>query len=135
MIIDQLGVFFDDTAVAASMTSEVIPFMPWAGREDPVYITLLAKGETTDALTFSIQFQQSEDSTTFETVATYEMKKPSADPVIKALRLPLMTKYKYARMLVTVTGTVAGTLFAGVTRDHFAPYEEGLYIDAGEVIA
>ena len=134
MIIDQFGVFFDDTAATASMTSSVVNFQPYAGREDPIYISLLAKGA--NAATFTVHVQQSEDNNTFTAAGSFTMTKAANMAELKAIRLPIAVKEKYVRLTADVTGTVAGvTLFAAVTRDHFAPYDEGLYIDGGKVVA
>lgn len=136
MIIDQFGVFFDDTAATASMTSSVVNFQPYAGREDPIYISLLAKGANAAALTFTVKVQQSADNATFKDVETFTFAKADALPVLKAIRLPLDVKEKYVRLAATVSGTVTGVkVFASVTRDHFAPYDKGLYIDGGKVVA
>lgn len=135
MIIDQFGVFFNDTTAAASMTSKVVNFSPYAGREDPIYISLLAKGANTAAVTYTVNVQQSADNSTFVTAGSFTVAKPDAAPVLKAVRLPVDVKGKYVRLTVSVSGTPAGTLFAAVTRDHFAPYDEGLYIDGGKVVA
>lgn len=135
MIIDQFGVFFDDTAAAASMTSNVVNFQPYAGREDPIYISLLAKGANAAAVSYAVTVQESEDGATFTDVATATITKPDAAPVLKAIRLPVEVREKHVRLSIAVTGAADGTVFAAVTRDHFAPYDEGLYIDAGKVVA
>ena len=136
MIIDQFGVFFDNKASAASMTSDVVNFMSYAGREDPIYISLLAKGPNTAAVTYTVHVQQSENGSTFATAGTFTVAKPDAQAVLQAIRLPIAVKGPYVRLSVTVSGAVTGgTLFAAVTRDHFAPYGEGLYINAGQVVA
>ena len=135
MIIDQFGVFFDDTAATASMTSNVVNFMTYAGREDPIYISILAKGANGAAVTYTVNVQQSADNGTFATAGTFTMSKPNAAPVLKTIRLPIDVRHPYVRLTITATGTLAGTVFAGVTRDHFAPYDEGLFIDGGKVVA
>ena len=136
MIIDQFGVFFDDKTTTASMTSSVVNFMSFAGREDPIYISLLAKGPNTAAVTYTVNVQQSENGTAFTTAGTFTLAKPNAQAVLQTIRLPVAVKGPYVRLTVTVAGTVTGgSLFAAVTRDHFAPYEDGLYIDSGKVRA
>ena len=136
MIIDQFGVFFDDAAASASMTSEVVNFSPYAGREDPIYISILAKGANAASMSFTIKVQQSADNSTFKDVETISFTKADASAVLTAIRLPLAVKEEFVRLTATVSGTVTGiTLFAGVTRDHFAPYDEGLYVDGGKVVA
>jgi acyl dehydratase len=133
MIIDQFAIFFDDEAAAASMTSNVVDFMPYAGRGE-IFITLLAKGANTAAVSFAVTVQESKDGTTFTSVATHPIAKPNRDAVLQAIRIPEPTRLGKVRLAVAVTGAVAGlTLFAGVTRDHFAPYDVGLYINKGKV--
>ena len=106
--------------------------MPYAGRGE-IFITLLAKGANAAAVTFNVTVQESADAT-FASVGTFSIQKPDELPVIKAIRLPADAKLRKVRLSVAVTGTVIGlTLFAGVTRDHFAPYDDGLYIDKGKV--
>jgi hypothetical protein len=136
MITDQFGVFFDDEAAAATMTSQAVRFMPYAGREDPIYVSLLARGANAAAVTFAVTVQESADNSTFTDVGAYSLSKPDAAAALAVIRLPLAVKEKHVRLSVAVTGTVTGvTLFAGVTREHFAPYDDGLYIDKGRVIA
>lgn len=135
MIIDEFGVFFDDAAASASMTSKALNFMPYAGREDPIFVSVLARGPNTAAVAYTVSVQQSEDNAAFATVASFALDKPDAGPVLKAIRLPVDVRHPYVRLSIAASGPVAGTVFAAVTRDHFAPYDEGLYIDAGRVVA
>ena len=133
MIIDQFATFFDDQAAAASMTSQVVDFMPYAGRGE-IFITVLAKGANAAAVSFAVTVHESSNGTTFTNVATYPIAKPNGDAVLQAIRIPEPTRLGKVRLSVAVTGAVAGiTLFAGVTRDHFAPYDVGLYINKGKV--
>ena len=134
MIIDQFAIFFDDEAAAASMTSKVVDFMPYAGRGE-IFITMLAKGANAAAVSFAVTVQESKDGTAFTSVGTYPIQKPDSSPVLHAIRLPEPTRHGKVRLAVAVTGAVAGQkLFAGVTRDHFAPYDVGLYINKGKVV-
>ena len=135
MIIDQFGVFFDDAAATATMTSTAKRLMPYAGREDPIFVTVLARGANAASATYTVKVQQAGDNGTFADVASYHMVKPNAAPAMQAFRLPEGVWKKDVRLVITVSGTPAGTVFAAVTRDHFAPYAEGLYIDGGEVRA
>lgn len=136
MIIDQFGVFFDDEAAAAGMTSKTVNFMSYSGREDPIYISLLAKGGNASAVTFNVDVQQSADDSTFTTAGSFTVSKPDASAVLTSQRLPVDVKEKFVRLSVSVTGTATGvTLFAAVTRDHVAPYDKGLFITRGKVAA
>ena len=136
MIIDQFGVFFDAVAATASMTGKVVNCNNYAGREDPVYITVVARGANTAAVTYTVNVQHSENGSAFTTVGTYTIAKPNAAPAIKAIRLPADVRFRNVRLTVTATGTLTGqTLFAAVTQDHFAPYAEGQFINAGKVVA
>lgn len=136
MITDQFGVFFNDTAAAASMTSKVVNVMPYAGRNDPVFISILTKGNNSAALGFTVKVQQSADNATFTDVESFSFTKTDELPAMKAIRLPLDVKKKHVRLAVAVSGTTTGiTVFAGITHDHFAPYDKGQYISKGKVVA
>ncbi|CAK7067731.1 MAG: hypothetical protein DELT_01724 [Desulfovibrio sp.] len=130
MIIDQFGVFFDDTAAAASMTGKTVSLMPYAGREDSLRVFLLAKGA--NAATFTVRVQQSEDGATFTEAASFTMTKGAGTATVMNVPLPFAVKRNHIRLTADVSGTVAGvTLFAAVTGEHFAPYEDGLYAGKG----
>ncbi len=134
MIIDRFSVFFDDEAVAASMTSRALGLMPYAGRGE-LFISLLIKGANTGAVSFAVTVQESENGAAFTDVGAYTVEKPDGAAVMRAIRLPAAAKLGKVRLSVAATGTVTGlTLFAGVTREHFAPYDEGLYLNAGKAI-
>lgn len=134
MITDNFGVFFEG-ALSASTTSPVIPIMPYMGRGEPRIITVKVSGGTTSN-TIGLTLSQSDNGTTFTTAATYSYTKAAGVDSIFSFSLPLDFKGKYVRMNYTASGTVTGaSIFAGFTRDHFAPYSEGQFIDAGQVIA
>lgn len=135
MIIDEFGVFFDDDAASGSMTSRALPFMPYTGRGEPIIVSFLAKGTNPSAVTYTVSVQQSEDDAAFTTVGSFTISKPDTTPVLKAIRLPEGVWLRYVRLSIAATGPVSGTVFAAITRDHFAPYDEGQYIDAGRVVA
>jgi len=136
MIIDQFCVFFDDAAAAASMTGNIVNLMPYAGRGE-IFITLLAKGPA--AANFSVTVQESADGASFTDTASYSLQKPDSLPVVRTLRLPVETRLGKLRLTAAATNeddNLDGlTLFAAVTRDHFAPYDVGLYIAGGRVQA
>lgn len=136
MIIDQLGVLFDDDAAASSMTSKVIPMMPYMGRNE-VYISLLARGANQSAVTFTVAIEEGEtEDGSFTSIGTVILVKPDSNSVLQGILLPKSVSKPFIRLAVTVTGTTTGvTLFAGVTRDSFEPYDVGLYIDRGTVVA
>lgn len=133
MIIDQFNIFFDNAAAAASATGNVVELMPLMGRNEPVNVTFIAKGDEVN--TFSLKLEESKDGATFGTVATFGFTKGAA-PAAFTLALPKSLEGEYVRLSYTATGTVSGTkIFAGITRDHFAPYTTGQFIDAGRVVA
>jgi hypothetical protein len=141
MIIDNFGVFFNDVAAASSMTSAVVNVSPYAGRDDPTYITLLTKGPNAGkTVTYTVKIQQSEDNSTFTDVETFTLSKPDAQAVLEVVRLPLRVTQPFVRLSAAATvasgGSLTGvTLFAAVTRDHFAPYSKGQFINRGTVVA
>lgn len=134
MIIDQLCVFFDNVDAAASADSPGINVSPYAGRDEPVNVTVILTG--TGPADLSVDLQESDDNAAFTSVSTYTLEKPDAAGASLAFALPYPVKKKFVRLSYALTGTPAGLkVFAAVTRDHFAPYSEGQYIDHGKVVA
>lgn len=140
MIIDQLCVFFDSVAVAASGASAGLPVNIYSGRFEPANIAVLVKGVNTTVVTFTIKAQESDDNNAYTDVASYTLTKNPGAASLAMLRLPSLTRKRYIRLSYTATAAGAGvvtglTIFAGVTLDGFEPYESGQYIDAGKVVA
>ena len=134
MIIDQFCVFFDNVAAAASANSPGINVAPYAGRGEPVNITAILSGVGTGSM--DIKLQESDDNSTFTDVSSFVLTKPDAAGASRTFALPGPVKKKFVRLSYTLTGTPAGLkVFAAVTRDHFAPYDKGQYIDHGKVVA
>jgi hypothetical protein len=139
MITDKFGLFFDNAAAAASMTSAAVPVNRFAGREDPVNVTIVVKGPDASGANVTLNLQQSADGTTFTTVSTVVIPNPGANQVV-TISLPRAVTGPYLRMTgaaVAITnGAIAGiTVWAGVTEEDYEPYVAGLYIDKGKVIA
>jgi hypothetical protein len=137
MIIDQLNVFFDDVAVAASKNSTALPTSIYSGRfPQKCNISVLVKGANAANVTFAVKVQESEDNAAFTDVATFSLVKKPALAGFLTFKLPEQTKQKFVRLSYTATGTVTGlTIFAAVTRDDFQPYSPGQYVDHGKVYA
>jgi hypothetical protein len=145
MIIDQLNIFFDNTTGAASANGATIPLMPYMGRNEPVNVTFLARGPNVKPATLVVTLQESDDNSLFSDVVSFTVSKKDALPAVLVFALPYPLTKRYVRLKYTLaltssgggeTATVAGfTIWAGVTRDHFAPYAQGQYIDRGKVVA
>jgi len=136
MITDQFCIFFDNEAVAASGISAAVNVSPFAGRDEPVNVTMIINGANAAAVTLTANIQESDDKTNWESLGTVPVTKPDALAVVKTFILPRETKKKFVRVIYSVSATTTGlTFWAGITRDHFAPYAPGQYIDAGKVVA
>jgi hypothetical protein len=143
MIIDQLNVFFNSVASAASANSASIPLMSYMGRNEPVNVTFLAQGPNVKPATFAVKVQESDDNSAFSDVASFNLVKDDALPSVLVFALPYPLKKRYVRLAYTLTLAGSGetatatsfTVWAGVTRDHFAPYGKGQYINAGKEVA
>lgn len=136
MITDKFCIFFNNKTAAASDNSSVVSVSPWAGRDDPVNVTVVVSGANAAAVSLAVKVQQSEDGTTFHDVASFNVSKPDALGAVGVFALPYALKDRKIRLAYTLTGTATGlTVWAGITREHFAPYEKGLYIDKGKVAA
>ncbi|MDR2935066.1 MAG: hypothetical protein LBV70_04205 [Candidatus Adiutrix sp.] len=130
MILDQLSVFFDTVDAAASAVSNVVTVSPFAGRDEPVNVTVLLTGANAAAVSLAVTLQESDDKTAFTDVAPFYLKKPDAAGAVLVFALPYQTRKKFTRLSYALTGSPAGLkVFAGLTRDHFAPYAEGMYLD------
>ena len=140
MITDKLSTYFDNAASAAAMTSSVINLMPYRGRNEPVNVFFLVTGATaTSAQTITLNFQESDTAGgAFATIETVALPKAvGSTPVLAALRIPRRQRKAFSRMTIAIAGGAAQTglkVWCGVTRDDFAPYSPGQYIDKGEVV-
>ena len=143
MIIDQLNIFFDNTTGAAGANGASIPLMPYMGRDEPVNVTFLARGPNVKPATLVVTLQESDDNSTFSDVVSFTVSKKDALPAVLVFALPYSLTKRYVRLKYTLalassgeTATAAGfTIWSGVTRDYFAPYAKGQYIDRGQVVA
>ena len=136
MIIDQLSIFFDNAVVAASAVSPGINVSPFAGRDEPVNVTTMLTGSNGGTAGLEITVQESDDKTTWSDVGTFHLEKPDTAAVILNFALPRPVKKKFVRLSYELDGTATGLkIFAGVTRDHFAPYAKGQFIDKGKAVA
>ncbi len=135
MITDNFATFFDNAPAAATGTGAKVHVMPYVGRGEPVTVTALVKGPNAAAVNLTLTLKESDDGTTFTDVATFKLAKPDKLSAVAAFALPLDTAgKKYVRLDYALTGTATGlTVWAGVTRDHFAPYAKGQYLDGKEV--
>jgi hypothetical protein len=134
MILDQLSIFSDNVAmIAPSAVSSAISVSPFSGRDEPVNVTVLLNGPNATSVSLAVTLQESDDNM-YGDVATFYMKKPDAAGAIMSFAIPRATKKKFVRLRYALTGSPDGLkVFAAVTRDHFAPYAEGQFIDAGKV--
>ena len=125
MILDQFCMFFDNVAAAISAESPAISVAPFAGRNEPTNITIILAGTGQAAMYISVQ--ESDDKTTgFTDVGSFVLEKLSAAGGLLSIALPRAVKKKFVRLSYTLTGAPAGLkVFAGITRDHVAPYAPG----------
>jgi len=136
MILDQFCVFFDNVDAEASANSAPISVSPLSGRDNPVNVTTILSGSNGGAASLAVTLQESEDKITYKDVGTFYMDKPDAAAAVLVFALPYATKKRFLRLGYALSGTPAGLkVFSAVTRDHFAPYAAGQYIDAGKVVA
>lgn len=136
MITDKFNLFTDNVPVRANANSTTVSLMPFAGNNEPVNVTVIATEAYPAGAGLSVTVQESADNTTFSDVATYKFADLLKPEEVLSFSLPQELKKKYVRLAYVVTGSPAtGKLWAGITRDHIAPYESGLYINKGKVVA
>ena len=132
MITDAFSTFFDSVPSAATATSPTLNLMSYFSRNEVVNLTFLASGPST-AATFTIAVHESPDGTTFNKVSEHYLKKPNTAAGLLTIRLAPDIKGPFVR--VSYSGGATGmTIFAGITRDQVAMYENGMYIDKGKVV-
>ena len=132
MLIDQFCVFFDNVPAAATANSAAVNVSPYAGRDERVNVTVIVTGA--GAASLEVTLQES-DATTFTDVTTYNLAKTAGVGAVLVFALPYPVAKKFVRLSYDLTGTPTGLkIFAAVTRDHFAPYSAGQYIDHGKVV-
>ena len=135
MILDQFCMFFDNVAAAASADSQAINVSPLAGRDEPINITVILTGAGPASMYISVQ-ESDDKNSGFADAASFVLEKTGPAGAVLSIALPLAAKKKFVRLSYTLTGTPTGLkVFAGVTRDHIAPYAPGQYIDRGKVVA
>lgn len=130
MITDKLAIFFDNVAAAASGTSQTVSVSPFAGRNDPVYVTLTVSGANAAAVSLALKIQESADgAANWTDVGTVNVSKPDAKPALSTFKLPTALKERFVRLTYTLTGTATGLkVFAGITRDDPALMTKGQYL-------
>ena len=138
MIIDQFNVFSDNVAVTATGNSNAVQLMPYMGRGEQQYITVLVKTAYSAGATVSVGLQECDTATgTFTDVASgFTLPSPTKAGSLLIFSLPANTAKPFLRLKYTVTGTpAAGNLFAFIGPEQFAPYSAGQFVDAGKVVA
>ena len=144
MIIDDNTVLIDSQAVtSAAVTGSAVGLTSLLkpGRAEPIHV--VAKVVEEDfaggtSIAFKLQQGDTEDDDSFEDVPGSEVTALLADLTLgKCIGwrfLPPGVSKPWIKMVATPTGTfTAGKIFAAVVREEEQHYEEGMYIDAGQV--
>lgn len=135
MIIDNLNVFTDNFTVRSNNSSVVLDLSPSIGTGDPLNVTVIVTEAYAAAVTLTVNVQDSNDGLAFSTVGSFVLDKPSRAGSMLQFPMPYNVTRPYVRLSYTVSGTTStGKLFAALTREHFAPYGDGLYIEKGKKV-
>lgn len=143
MLIDSNLVSLDGVSIASEATGTAVGLTSFLkpGREEPVPVSVrlteAAAGGT--SLTLKLQQCATEDGS-FEDVPGSSLTLAAADLVtgrnLGWRFLPPGVTQPWIRVVATPEGSFsAGKLFAAVVREDELPYEEGMYIDKGRVLA
>ena len=138
MIIDQFNVFTDNLAVTATGNSNTVQLMPYMGRAEQLYITVLVKTAYSAGAGVSVGLQECDTATgTFvDVVSGLTLPTPTKAGALLVFSLPANTAKSFLRLKYTITGTpTTGKLFAAIGPEQFAPYSAGQYVKAGKVVA
>ena len=116
--------------------STAVKLMPFTGHDDPIHVTVVATEAYPQSSGLTVTVQVSEDGESYASVAVHPFSGLGGADARLCFTLPGLGKASWVRLAYTVTGNPAsGKLWAGITREHIAPYEPGLYIDKGRVVA
>ena len=146
MLLDSNNISIDNKPATSAITGDAIPLTSLLkpGREEPVCVFIratepvcAATGDgAASAMTFTIQQSDKKDGT-FETVATATA---SLDDLAKSVPLawrwlpPSVTK-SWIKINANANGNVAsGKIFAAIVREDPLDYEDGMYIDKGQLM-
>lgn len=138
MIIDQLTVFFDgEAASGGAAVSPSFVFMPRSGEgSEPVNVTVALTGAGSGPASLAVTVQESADGESFADLGVFTLKKPGQHGEGMTFALPRAAQERHIRLAYALTGTAAGLrVFAGVTRDRFAPARPALAMRKGKAAA
>jgi hypothetical protein len=96
MLIDQLGVFFDNAPAAASAVSPAVSVPPFAGRDGAANITVMLTGAGPGSL--SVTLQESDDKTTWTDAGAYSLNKAAAAGEVLTFARPYPVGKKFVRL-------------------------------------
>lgn len=146
MLLDSNNISIDNKPATAAITGDAIPLTSLLkpGREEPICVFIRATEEVCAAsgdgaastMTFTIQQADTKDGT-FESVATATV--PLADlgtsvPLAWRWLPPSVTK-SWLKINAQADGSVAsGKIFAAIVREDPLDYEDGMYIDKGQLM-
>lgn len=137
MIIDQLNVFTDNVQVIATANSSVVELMPYMGRGEQLYITVLVNtAYSAGTVTIAVQECDTATGTFANVVSGIVLPTPTKAGSLIVFSLPANTAKQFLRLAYTITGSpTTGKLTAFLGPEQFAPYSPGQFIDAGKVVA
>ena len=132
MILDQLSIFFDHEEAEASAVSPKISLPPQAGPGGAALAVVVLTGRGGEAAALAVKLQESDDGQVFAETGSFTLEKPDEAGALLTFALPLAVKKKFVRLSYALSGAPEGLkVFAGLTREHFAPYGPGQYIGHG----
>lgn len=136
MITDRFNLFTDNETVRATGVSTAVKLMPYAGNDEPLHVTVIATEKYPATAGITVTVQKSEDGVTYTGAGVYPFTNLTGPDARLCFTLSGLGTATWVRLAYTVTGNPdTGKLWAGITREHIAPYEPGLYINKGRVVA
>lgn len=139
MLLDDNTISIDNCSISETLTGDAIPLTSILrpGRAEPVCVFIRATEKAAGGTSVTLTIEHSDtEKGTFSAVATATVAADDLCPgKIPGWRwLPPSVIKPWIRIKATPSGTfTAGKIFAAITREDPQEYEDGMYIDKGQL--
>lgn len=139
MLIDSNTVSIDNKSIAA-ITGDAVPLnsLLKPGRHEPVCVCVLATEKAAGGTSITVTIQQSatKDGTYADAAsATIPVAELAPGRTLAWRWLPASVDKNWIKIKIAPTGEfTAGKIFAAIIREDYFDYEDGMYIDKGQLM-
>lgn len=139
MLLDDNNISINDCSLEETQTGDAIPLTSLLrpGRAEPVCVFIRATEKAAGGTSVALAIEHADkENGTFSTVATATVTTAELVPgqLLGWRWLPPSVTKPWIRVKATPTGTfTAGKIFAAIVREDPQEYENGMYIDKGQL--